>query len=282
MDLPEYLAVEPDLYQMYGTTRWSSLSVYDFYLGWYSGKIEELEPLSTAAEAARLVDLAGGETFALVKANVLALSHDMDDVRFGLKVASAIRTVNPDCEAATELFINMCTRLAVAHTSANGRNWYLEEAFMASQGPEAMEQRKKDAFREAVQVDSIEYSIEEFMTWMTILLDRERSGELFTSMLVTFTDAEDDEQAQWEIEVRRSVAYARAVANGRSFTSPELELAIHSSAFKQIVAGLMPAHEAFRSGAAAVFPEAKASEAEAAFIMSLFTPEFPHRHCRKQ
>ena len=48
------------MYEFYGTVRWSVKSIFNGYLGWFSGNPSELDPLSRKEKALRISKLAGG------------------------------------------------------------------------------------------------------------------------------------------------------------------------------------------------------------------------------
>ena len=60
IQLPDELANSPYLYEFYGTVRWSVKSIFNGYLGWFSGNPSELDPLSRKDKALRISSLAGG------------------------------------------------------------------------------------------------------------------------------------------------------------------------------------------------------------------------------
>ena len=43
IELPENIASSPYLYEFYGTVRWSVKSIFNGYLGWFSGNPSELD-----------------------------------------------------------------------------------------------------------------------------------------------------------------------------------------------------------------------------------------------
>ena len=44
--LPPHLQDHPYLQEFYGTVEWSSKAVFSQYMGWFSGSVAELHPLS--------------------------------------------------------------------------------------------------------------------------------------------------------------------------------------------------------------------------------------------
>ena len=120
--LPPSLANHPFLLEFYGTVEWSVKSVYDFYLGWFNGRIDDLLPLPPKDSARRWIRLIGGTERALQEARQ-ALKED--DVRWALKLTSVVLDVEPDSLVAKELRARIIKSIASTWTTANGRNYIL-------------------------------------------------------------------------------------------------------------------------------------------------------------
>ena len=61
MKLPENLRDHPMLQAYHGTVEWAIRGTLDFHMGWFSGKPDELNPLSTAERRKRLLETAGAQ-----------------------------------------------------------------------------------------------------------------------------------------------------------------------------------------------------------------------------
>ena len=61
MKLPENLRDHPMLQAYHGTVEWAIRGTFDFHMGWFSGKPDELNPLSTAERRKRLLETAGAQ-----------------------------------------------------------------------------------------------------------------------------------------------------------------------------------------------------------------------------
>ena len=75
--LPKEIADSPYLYEFYGTVRWSVKSIFNGYLGWFSGNPAELDPLSRKEKASRISDLAGGSDMLLEQLHLAVKEKDM-------------------------------------------------------------------------------------------------------------------------------------------------------------------------------------------------------------
>ena len=52
--LPKEIAKSPYLYEFYGTVRWSVKSIFNGYLGWFSGNPSELDPKNARASSSNI------------------------------------------------------------------------------------------------------------------------------------------------------------------------------------------------------------------------------------
>ena len=123
--LPRELLQVPHLRQLYGTVEWSVRSVFDQYMGWFSGDAAELTAISTEERARWMVELAGGEKRLLAKAQK-ALREGND--RWALVLASHVFTLDKENVQALELRLAALKGMAQQMTSTNGRHYYLTTA----------------------------------------------------------------------------------------------------------------------------------------------------------
>ena len=59
-DLPQNLKESPYLAEFYGTVRYSVRSIFNGYLGWFSGDLADLDPLNIDEKSQKISDLVGG------------------------------------------------------------------------------------------------------------------------------------------------------------------------------------------------------------------------------
>jgi alkyl sulfatase BDS1-like metallo-beta-lactamase superfamily hydrolase len=137
LTLPEPLRDREYLKEYYGTVGWSAKSVYDSYLGWYSGDECDLNPLPPVEQSKRIIDLAGGADTVLRKAQS---AFDAQDYQWALELSTAvIRTqgclghTRSVVSMASSIKVEACCALASQQVSANGRNWYLTAAMMTKE-----------------------------------------------------------------------------------------------------------------------------------------------------
>lgn len=123
--LPDSLARQPYLQEVYGTVAWSVRAIFAGELGWFSGDAADLSPLPAAERARRMADLAGG-TAALRDRGRAALAAG--DAQWAAELAGHVLAIDPADVAARELKASAFEALARGQTSANGRNYYLMSA----------------------------------------------------------------------------------------------------------------------------------------------------------
>jgi len=124
--LPKQLQDHPYLQELYGTVHWSSKGLFAGYMGWFSGEISELDPLTPSEKAARIVKLAGGIEQLLKTADV-ALNEN--DTKWALFLSSQGLKVNPLNAKAKEIKAKALIDMAELQTSFNGYNYYKTAAY---------------------------------------------------------------------------------------------------------------------------------------------------------
>ncbi len=123
--LPADLADNPYLQEFYGTVAWSVRAIYTYHLGWFDGNATNLFPLSTREHAARVLDLAGGESVVLEKARV-ALSKG--EFQWAAELADYVLAGQPSHAAARQLKGRALMELGERQGNAGARNYYLSVA----------------------------------------------------------------------------------------------------------------------------------------------------------
>eukprot|EP00918_Siedleckia_nematoides_P053171 GHVU01116126.1.p1 GENE.GHVU01116126.1~~GHVU01116126.1.p1 ORF type:complete len:638 (+),score=81.46 GHVU01116126.1:2491-4404(+) len=122
--LPPHLKSHDYLQPHYGRVEWATKAVFNRYLGWYSGEVEELSPLSRADKAELMLQLAGGYEGML---RVAQLALDEDRPKASLELAIHALELNKNWKNMREIAAESLRLLAEREPSAPGRNWYLTE-----------------------------------------------------------------------------------------------------------------------------------------------------------
>lgn len=123
--LPPELANDRILRPFYGNPDWAVRAIFTGYLGWFDGNPTNLFPLPPSAEAAKMIDLAGGENAMLEQ---LKTAVEQSDDQWASQLADYILLVNPDNAEAMRLKADALIKLAERNFTATARNYYLTSA----------------------------------------------------------------------------------------------------------------------------------------------------------
>ena len=125
--LPKQVKENPYLQEIYGTVKWSSKGLFAGYMGWFSGDINELDPLLPRERASRIVDLVGGMDKILQEASK-ALNRG--DSKWALYLADVAHKTFPENSKAKELKAKALIDMSELQTSFNGYNYYQTAALV--------------------------------------------------------------------------------------------------------------------------------------------------------
>ena len=127
IQLPKQVKENAYLQEIYGTVKWSSKGLFSGYMGWFSGDINELDPLLPNEKASRIVNLAGGIDSILKEASK-ALGEG--DSKWALYLSDAAHKTFPDNLKAKELKAKALIDISDLQTSYNGYNYYQTAALV--------------------------------------------------------------------------------------------------------------------------------------------------------
>ena len=125
--LPERVRKNPWLQEIYGTVKWSSKGLYSGYMGWFSGDINELDPLLPKEKATRIVTLGGGIDQTLDEASK---ALEQGDTKWALYLSDAAQKHSPDNARAKEMKAKALIDMSEMQTSFNGYNYYQTAALV--------------------------------------------------------------------------------------------------------------------------------------------------------
>jgi hypothetical protein len=131
--LPANLANSPYARQFTSTQGAIVRAIYHEHLGWFDGNVANLESLSTAEQARRLIDFGGGEKQVLSYARKCITEHTRNGALEALKKISVLRQLHPS-EEADAIYIQALKMLGWTTPSAHLRNYYLSEALKVQLG----------------------------------------------------------------------------------------------------------------------------------------------------
>ncbi|HPR47259.1 MAG TPA: alkyl sulfatase dimerization domain-containing protein [Spirochaetota bacterium] len=233
--LPEHLAQKPWLQEFYGTVAWSVRAIFSGYLGWFGGNATDLFPLPRKEKAARMADLAGGESALMDRAH---RAFEQGDFQWSLELADHIIALDPDDSAARKLRSDCLRKLGELQKAATARNYYLTSSLEES-GKLSIKDRK---IHERDVVHSV--PLEAIFRGMAVRLDPEKSVEVNRSVVFHFPDRGE----YWTVTVRRGVA---EISRGR-MKGADTTVTVDSNLWKEIAAGMTSPVIAFSSGKVAV------------------------------
>ncbi len=124
--LPESIADSPYLKEFYGTVRWSVKSIFNGYLGWFSGNPSELDPLSREEKAKRILNLAGDID---VMIDDLRLAVEKEDMQWALELSDYLIALDSFTKEVKDLRIDALIYEGSRSANPNKRNYFLTSAF---------------------------------------------------------------------------------------------------------------------------------------------------------
>jgi len=125
LKLPEHLASKPYLQEFYGDVGYASRAYFAGTLGWFDGNPTSLAELPPAAEAAKIIALAGGADTVLTAAQA-ALSDG--DAQWAMELADRLIATDQHKAEASQIKISALRHIADFTVNAPTRNYYLLSA----------------------------------------------------------------------------------------------------------------------------------------------------------
>ncbi|MGB0387953.1 MAG: alkyl/aryl-sulfatase [Ardenticatenaceae bacterium] len=227
--LPPHLAQSRYLREHYGTVAWSVRTIFDGYVGWFSGNPTDLHPLPPLERAERVAKLAGGVE------NLRQQAHDAvadEDYQWALELTDHLLRLNPDDDQIRPLRIQALVALGEQHISPCGRNYYLMSA-QELDGFSTPPLHINVSFARAVPLSAI------FQT-MAIRLNPEKSANVNMCVGFRFPDTEQT----YTVHVRYGVAEIQPTFP----PAPDVTITVDAPIWKEIAARVRNPMEAFASG----------------------------------
>lgn len=154
--LPQDMKDHPYLQEYYGTVAWSIRGVFTNYLGWFSGDPKDLDPMTDAERAARMIRLVERAKHSTVSPAEIILRaaqdshrlsmaqyektgrHRQADDKWGLELVDYLTEIGvleePLEEVAKIIKISTLRALGSEAVSANGHNYYMTYAGEVERG----------------------------------------------------------------------------------------------------------------------------------------------------
>ena len=125
IDLPEAVASSPYLQEFYGTVRWSVKSIFNGYLGWFSGNIAELDPTSTFKRAKFISQMVGGPDALFAELEKAIIDEEM---QWALELSDLLLAMDHRISEVTKYRAKAALYIGTMASNPNKRNYFLSEA----------------------------------------------------------------------------------------------------------------------------------------------------------
>ena len=170
--LPEHIANSPYLYEFYGTVRWSVKSIFNGYLGWFSGNPSELDPLSRKERAIRMSKLAGGDKALLEQ---LYSAVENEDMQWALELSDHLITLDYFIDDVKDLRKKALIYEGSRSSNPNKRNYFLTAAL------ELNESFEKNILIERTEELLEQISIDTLFSVLSVRFNPEKTNEELTA-----------------------------------------------------------------------------------------------------
>ena len=125
IELPSAIASSPYMQEFYGTVRWSVKSIFNGYLGWFSGNISELDPTSTFKKANFISNMVGGPDALFTELENAIANEEM---QWALELSDLLLAMDHRTSEATLYRSKAAFYLGTMASNPNKRNYFLSEA----------------------------------------------------------------------------------------------------------------------------------------------------------
>ena len=125
IDLPEAVSSSPYLQEFYGTVRWSVKSIFNGYLGWFSGNIAELDPTSTFKRAKFISQMVGGPDALFAELEKAIIDEEM---QWALELSDLLLAMDHRTSEVTRHRAKAALYIGTMASNPNKRNYFLSEA----------------------------------------------------------------------------------------------------------------------------------------------------------
>jgi alkyl sulfatase BDS1-like metallo-beta-lactamase superfamily hydrolase len=228
--LPEHLKASPYLAEFYGKVEWTVRSIFNGYLGWFSGDPAGLHPYNGEEKAERMAALCGGAS-QLEEAMVNAFEDG--DYQWALELAGHVGHLDERNRTAAAVKVNSLLELGIRESNPNARHYYLTAA-------RELQGLKNEGLVTPGQdmVHSIPMS--SIFDGMATFLDADKARDVERSMVFEFTDTGE----RYSVIVRKGVAEVKKGA----VEDADHRLTTTSGIWKEIAAETRKPLPAFLSG----------------------------------
>ena len=193
--LPNHLAESPYLQPFYGSISSYIRSIFSGYIGWFSGNISDLHPLSATERAQKFVNIARKQTKISDEAES-ALTNG--EYQWALELADILLALDPDSTNAKNIKANAAEKLSQYQLASHDYYFYRTVA-----GELRNEINVDPSTANSVTPEQLEATpMDAIMNILPVNLNSEKSEEIIKTYQFSFTDSEEN----YSVYVRRGVA----------------------------------------------------------------------------
>lgn len=236
--LPEALAGEPALAELYGQVDWSAQAIFTNELGWFDGRPETLYPPAADERARRLVAGLGGPEAVLRQAREADAAGDH---RWALELHALLRDREdgPGSDAEREARAATLRALAEDVANTNGRGYLLEVAHELEHGYTPLGRpRPSDSLVDAIPLPLL----------FELLSSRLIPERAAVHESVVFRFPNEEETPQFVLTVRQGIAEVVAGAPLPGTPEPLATLTTDAATYRRIALQLLGPGEALAEG----------------------------------
>jgi alkyl sulfatase BDS1-like metallo-beta-lactamase superfamily hydrolase len=190
----------------YGQVESHVRQVFNGTLGWFGGDVADINPLSESEEAARTVQMMGGQAAVRKAAADANAQGGLANWRWTLRLTSLLLDLDANDAEARKLRAEAARQLGQRTSSANARGFYLTEALQIEGGMQVKGQPLTvDAIRRFLGTPTaqalVAASVDENLQFVRYLVDPRKAE----GVRQTVTLAVEGESRIWSLELRNGV-----------------------------------------------------------------------------
>ena len=221
LTLPDNLKESPYLAEFYGTVRYSVRSIFNGYLGWFSGDLADLDPLSLNERSQKISDLAGGNTNLFSE---LVRASNQEEHQWVLELSNMLISLDFKTEEVEKIKNHSVMQIGIYETNPPKRNFFLSSSKEYIQGRDP--QRTELSNSETL----YQIPVENFFSILSVNLNPSKvDGELIRGCFIF------NGNKQIKTIIRNKVLEVSSI-----FTEEECDFIVSSEeiVFKEVLAGL--------------------------------------------
>ena len=222
VNLPEKLAKDPHLFELYGTVEWSARNLFNGYFGWFDGNPTNLYPFTEEEYSKKIMELIPYE--ALQKKLDEALAEE--EFQWALYLADLLINSGNGSEEVIEIKAIALQELAKKAYNPNAVSFYRSTYAELTNSTNDKVFITGDRQIEASLLEQLD--IQMFLETMAIRLDPEKVSDIKDVKYIKFVDLDE----VWKLRIENSVFTYTLVKN---FTNYVVQMS--STTFKNLVSG---------------------------------------------